>query len=378
LLLTAAGLFLRSLVKLTAIDTGFDKRNVLVFSMDATAANLPHDKEQAQANRLQEQIEQRVQSIPGVQADSFSFFTFNQGGWTDATLFQGVPRTPGNQAEVFFNNVGNGFFSAMGIPLIEGRTFTPQDTFHSPKVAVINQTMARRFFPNGSAVGHHFGIGDDPGHSGDIEVIGVAKDAKHNNLAENAEMAAYFPCSQNPGFYGNFLVRYTGDPQAIVTAARRVIADANPNILVDNFTTLAAQVDDSIATPTLISRLSAFFGLLAVFLACIGIYGLLSYSVLRRTNEIGIRLALGAQPQWLLWMVLRESMLLLLLGLAAGLPIALGASRILGNLLYQLSPTDPGTYALSAAVIALMTLAAAWLPARRATKVNPMTALRCD
>jgi predicted permease len=378
LLLTAAGLFLHSLVKLTSVDTGFDKKNVLLFSLDSSAANLPHDKEQAQSVQLQQQIEQQVQAIPGVQSDSFSFMTFNTGNWTDAVTFQGIPHTSGNNEEVSFNNVSNGFFSAMGIPLIAGRTFTPQDTFHTPKVAVINQTMARRFFPTGSALGRHFGFGDDPAHSGEIEVIGVVKDAKHNGLDEEAEMGAYFPCTQGPGFYGNFIVRYSGDPEPIVAATRRIVASANPNILVDNVTTLARQVDDSIATPTLISQLSAFFGSLAVFLACIGIYGLLSYSVLRRTNEIGIRLALGAQSSTLLWMVLRESVVLLVLGLAAGLPIAIGTTRVLRDLLYQLSPNDPWTFTGAALVIAAMTLIAAWLPARRATQVDPMVALRCD
>ena len=378
LLLTAAGLFLHSLVKLTSVDTGFDKKNVLVFFLDSSAANLPHDAEQALAVHLQDQIEQQVQAIPGVQSDSFSFMTFNTGNWTDAVTFQGVPRNSGNNKEVSFNNVSNGFFSAMGIPLVAGRTFTTQDTFHTPKVAVINQTMARRFFPTGSPIGRHFGFGDDPAHSGEIEVIGVVKDAKHNDLGEDPEMGAYFPCTQGPGFYGNFIVRYAGDPEPIVAATRRIVASTNPNILVDNVTTLEQQVDDSIATPTLISRLSAFFGSLAVFLACIGIYGLLSYSVLRRTNEIGIRLALGAQSRTLLWMVLRESVVLLALGLALGLPIAIGTTRILRDLLYQLSPNDPWTFAGSAIVIATMTLLAAWLPARRATKVDPMVALRCD
>jgi predicted permease len=378
LLLTAAGLFLRSLVKLTSIDTGFDKHNALVFFLDSSAANLPHDAEQAQSVRMQEQIEQQVKAIPGVQSDSFSFVSFNAGNWTDAVTFQGLPPTAGNRQEVYFNNVGNGFFAAMGIPVVGGRTFSAQDTFHSPKVAVINETMAHRFFPTGSAIGRHFGFGDDPAHSGDIEVIGVVKDAKHNELGEDAEMGAYFPCTQNPGFYGDFIVRYSGDPEPIVAATRRIVASANANILVDNVTSLSQLVDDSIATPTLISRLSAFFGALAVFLACIGIYGLLSYSVLRRTNEIGIRLALGAQSRTLLWMVLRESVVLLVVGLAVGLPVAIGATRVLRDLLYQLSPNDPWTFAGSAVAIAGMTLVAAWVPARRATRVDPMVALRCD
>jgi predicted permease len=378
LLLVAAGLFLRSLVKLTSLDTGFDKRNVLAFSLDATAANLPQDKEQTAAVNLQEQIEQRVQAIPGVQSDSFAFFTFNEGEWSDDVTMQNVPRTPATSKEVLFNNVGYGFFTTMGIPFQSGRGFTSQDTARSLKVAVINQTMQRRFFPNGSAIGHHFGFGDDAAHSADIEIIGVVKDAKYVALGESEQMAAYFPWIQGPGFYGNFIVRYQGDKQPIVAATRSAIAQINPNILINSVSTLSELVDDSIATPSLISKLSAFFGALAVFLACIGIYGLLSYSVLRRTNEIGIRLALGAQTGTLLWMVLRESILLLAIGLALGLPIAFASTGVLTKLLYHLSPTDPWTFAISAVVVSAMTLLAAWLPARRATKVDPMVALRCD
>jgi len=382
LLLVAAGLFLRSLVKLTRLDTGFDKHNVLVFSLDSSAANLPQDKDQAASVRLQEQIQQRIQSIPGVQSDSFSFFTFNQGEWSDDVTMQNIPRTPATSDDVLFNNVSNGFFSTMGLALQSGRAFNAQDTAHSPKVAVINQTMQRRFFPSGSAIGHHFGTGEDPAHSADIEIIGVVKDAKYVRLGESEQMAVYFPCAQNPGFYGNFMVRYepstNQDKQPIIAATRSAIAQINPNILINNVSTLSELVDDSIATPSLISKLSAFFGALAVFLACIGIYGLLSYSVVRRTNEIGIRLALGAQTVTLLWMILRESILLLTLGLAVGLPVALASTGVLRKLLYQLSPSDPWTFVLSTIVIAAMTLLAAWLPARRAAKVDPMVALRCD
>jgi predicted permease len=379
LLLAAAGLFLRSLVKLTSVDTGFDKRNALVFSLDASAADLPHGTpEEIRSVHLQEQIEQRVQVIPGVQADSFAFFTFDEGGWTDKVTFQGIAPTPENGHEVFFNNIGNGFFAAMGIPLLQGRVFAANDTQTSRKVAVINQSMARQFFPNSSPIGHHFGMGEKPAHSSDYEVIGVVKDAKYFGLGEDKMMAAYFPCAQGPGFYGNFIVRYQGAKQPIIDATRNIVASANPNILVTNVQTLAEQVDNSIATESLISELSAFFGVLAVFLACLGIYGLLSYSVVRRTNEIGIRLALGAQSNSLLWMVLRESLVLLILGLAAGVPIALGSTGVLRHLLFDLSPNDPWTFAASVVIVAAMTLLAAWLPARRATKVDPMVALRCD
>jgi predicted permease len=381
LLLIVAGLFLRSLVNLATIDTGFDKHNVLIFFLDSSTANLPHHTpEEIRSVHLQEQIESRVQTIPGVQSASFAFFTFNGGAWSDEVLFQSIPRTPENGQQVFFNNVGNGFFSTMGIPLLAGRAFNVHDTQTSPKVAVINESMARRFFPSGSAIGHRFGMGDVPDHPGEIEVIGVVKDAKYTALDEGAQMAAYFPCTQSPGFYENFAVRYApgANTRQLIAEVRGAIANANPNILVNNVSSLEEQVDRSIATQSLIARLSAFFGVLAVFLAAIGIYGLMSYSVARRTNEIGIRLALGAQTRTLLWMVLSETLVLLAAGLLVGVPITLASTRILKSQLYQLSPLDPLAIGSAIAIIAAMTVLAAWLPARRAAQVDPMVALRCD
>ncbi|WP_263355782.1 ABC transporter permease [Acidicapsa ligni] len=379
LLLASAGLFLRSLTNLTSIDTGFNKQNALLFSLDASAANLPHGSpEEIRSVQLQEQIESRVLAIPGVQSDSFSLFTFNNGSWTENATFQGIPNTPENRHDVFLNNVGNGYFATMGLTIQAGREFSSHDTQTSPKVAVINQTMAHLFFPDGSAVGHHFVLGDDPADPEEIEVIGIVKDAKYTSLGRSGQMAAYFPCTQRVGFYGNFTVRYAGDPGPIITAVRQIVAQANPNILVSGVSTLKEQVANSIATQSLIAQLSAFFGSLAVFLACLGIYGLMSYSVVRRTNEIGIRRALGAQTRTLLWMILRESVILLAFGLALGMPIALASAGILTKLLYQLSPTDPWTFATCAVIVAAMTLLAAWLPARRATKVDPIVALRCD
>src|SRR5580704_1898121 len=291
-----AGLFVHSLIHLTDVDTGFDKHNVVVFSLDSSTANLPRGTpDEIRSVRLQEQIEGRVQTIPGVQSDSFAFFTFNQGAWSDEVLFQSIPRTPKNGENVFFNITGNGFFSTMGDPLIAGRTFNAQDMQNSPKVAVINETMARRFFANGSAIGQRFGIGETPDHPGEFEVIGVVKDAKFTALDEGSLMVAYLSCTQSPGFFGNFAVRYAAgaNRQEIVSRTRRAIAEINSNILVNSVGSLEEQVDDSIATQSLIARLSSFFGIIAVFLACIGIYGLLSYSVARRTSEFGIRLALG-------------------------------------------------------------------------------------
>ena len=381
LLLVAATLFLRSLINLTSIPTGFDKHNVLVFSMDSSIANLrQNDPDEIKSVQLQEQIESRVQTIPGVQSTSFAFFTFNDGMWGNDVLFQGIPRTQDNGGPVSFNNVGNGFFSTMNIPLIAGRTFNAHDTHASQQVAVINQTMAHRFFPTGSPIGRHFGMNDDPAHSNDIEVIGIVKDAKYGDLDEPTTMAAYFPCTQHTGFYGNFLIRFAPGTNSgqIIAQTRSLVAQINPNILITSVSSLEELVDRSIATQSLIARLSTFFGILAVFLASIGIYGLMSYSVARRTNEIGIRLALGAQTGTLLWMVLRETLTLLAIGLAVGVPITLASTSIIKSQLYELSPLDPIAIASAIVIIAAMTVLAAWLPARRASKVDPMVALRCD
>ncbi len=380
-LLVVAGLFVRSLINLSDVETGFDKHNVLIFSLDSSTANLPSGTpEEIRSVQLQEQIEDRVQNIPGVKADGFAFFTFNQGGGTDEVLFQGIPRTQSNGGEVFFNITGKGYFSTMGIQLVAGRLFNAHDTQMGNKVAVINETMARHFFPNGSAIGHRFGIGETPDHPGEKEVIGVVKDAKYTSLNEGTLMAAYFPCTQNPGFYGNFVVRYApgANQQEIVSRTRRAIAEVNSNILVNNVGSLEEQVDGSIATRSLLARLSSFFGIIAVFLGCIGIYGLLSYSVARRTSEFGVRLALGARSHMLLWMVLRECILLLVLGLALGVPVALSSTRVLKSLLYELSPLDPTAISIAIAAVSVMTIAAAWLPARRATKIDPMQALRTE
>lgn len=380
LLLVVAGLFVRSLIHLYDVDTGFDKHNVVIFSLDSSTASLPHGPDEIRSVRLQEEIEGRAKAIPGVQSASFAFFAFNDGGWSDQVLFQSIPHTPENGGSVSFNITGNGFFSAMGIPLLEGRTFNSEDRANSPKVAVINQTMARRFFPNSSPVGHRFAIGGTPDHPGEIEVIGVVKDSKYYALDEGTLMAAYFPCTQSPGFYGNFVVRYApgANQQAIASQIRHAIAEINPNILVNNITSLDEQVNRSIAQQSLIAQLSAFFGILAVLLACIGIYGLLSYSVARRTSELGIRLALGAQSHSLLWLIMRECILLLALGFAIGIPVALSSTHALKSLLYQLSPLDPTAIAMAIAAVACITVAAGWLPARRASKINPMQALRTE
>jgi predicted permease len=374
-LLAGASLFLRSLEKLTKVDTGFNRQNVLIFSLDEGAAEIPVD---ARLVNLQQQIEDRVQAVPGVHAASFSCFSFNQGIWSNDVSVQGVPRTPENSQDVLFNVVGKGFFSTRSLPIVSGRGFDATDKTSSHKVAIINQTMASRFFPGSSPIGRHFGMGDDPSHSGDIEIIGVAKNAKYVALQESPEAAVYFPYPQHVQYLFNFEVRYTGDEAQMTAAVRRAIAEANPNVLISYVTTLTEEVDGSTANQRLIAHLSSFFGLLAAFLVCIGIYGLLSYAVSRRTSEIGVRMALGAKRSNVLWLILREILVLAAIGVALGVPVALEGNHLVAKLVYGLSPADPVSLFAAVGMLVVIAVLAGYLPARKASLVEPTVALRCE
>jgi predicted permease len=373
LLLIGAGLFLRTLVNLTNVNTGFDKENVLLFGVDPADVGY---KENARLVNLYQEIEQRVSAEPGVRAASISFFTFNEGAWDDSVLVQGGKLAPSTNNDVIENVIGPSYFVTMGIPLLAGRVFNSHDMVTSSKVAVINETMAKEFFPGGSPIGRRFGIGDDPKHSSDIEVVGVVKDAKYMSLPERRWPAAYYPYAQRVGYYYDLEVRYSGDPKAIIAEVRHAVGEVDRRLPLSYQNTLARRVDESITSQTLTARLSAFFGLLAVFLACIGIYGLMSYAVTRRTSEIGIRLALGARPGDVMRMVLRETVMLVGIGLAIGILVALASGRWVASMLYGLKPSDPVTLLIAVALLFLVGISAGLLPARRASKVDPMTALR--
>ena len=299
---------------------------------------------------------------------------------------QNVTPDSANTEDILYNVIGTQYLRTVGIPLLAGRNFTQQDNVTSPHVAIVNETLARTFFPNQSALGHHVCICDPNAHGQkfdfDVEIVGVVRDAKYVRMGEGAHMAAYFPYAQRIQYFGNFSVKSTVSAASLIPAVRHVIAEVNPQITVAQTEPLSAQVESSIATQRLIGWLSAFFASLAVFLAAIGTYGLISYSVARRTSEIGVRMALGAQKHTLLWMVLRESIVLLSAGLLIGIPIALAVARglttVLRDQLFQVSATDPVTFLLASLVVCSMTIAAAWLPARRATRVDPIIALRCE
>ncbi len=377
-LMICAGVFLRSLVNLDDADTGFNKEHVLLFAIDAGDVGYKQD---SRLVNLYQQIEQRVSAEPGVRAASMSFFTFNQGAWDNAVAVVGGHPAPGINNDVLENVVGPSYFAAMGIPLLEGRVFGAEDTAASPKVAVINETMARQFFPGGSPIGRRFHMADNPDPKANaevFEVVGVVKDAKYLSLRERPWPAAYYPYTQQVKYIHDLDVRYSGDRASIIAEVRHAVGDVDRNLPISFENTLSEQVDRSIASQTLIAQLSAFFGLLAAFLACIGIYGLMSYAVTRRTNEIGIRMALGAERLGVQWMVMRESLALVAFGSVFGIPLALAADRLVAAMLYGVRPADPISVIGAEIILLTFSALAAYLPARRAAKVDPMVALRYE
>jgi predicted permease len=371
-LLVGAGLFVRSLAKLGDVDTGFDKRNVLLFDLDSASSGYLEDD---RLGELYRSLEGRVAAIPGVEAASFSLFTFNQGAWTADIWAQGYAPGSENERSVSHNVVGARFFATMGLPVLVGRTFGPEDGAKAPKVAIINETFSRRLSPNRSPLGRRFGL-EGPEHSGDVEIVGVVKDAKYESLRETPHAVAYYPYAQRVRYLDDFEVRFSGDPRSVASEVRRAISEVDRNLEVSGVTTLAEQVDQSVVHHMLIARLSSFFGLVALLLACMGIYGLASYGVARRTNEIGIRMALGAERPKILWLVMRENLVLVGAGLAAGVPAALASDRLVSSMLFGLTSTDPATLSVAVLVMLTVGVAAGYLPARRACLVQPMLALR--
>lgn len=373
LLLVGAGLFVRTLINLQSIPSGFNQEKAMLFQIDPSATGYRVGDPKLPA--LLNEVEDKVKAIPGVQAASFAYITFNQGFWTTPAYAREDNLPEGPSRTIRNNIVGQDFFAAMGIPLVQGRGFGPQDTLNSQKVAVVSELMAQRFFPSGSPVGKRFGIAG-PESTAQIEVIGVVKDAKYGTLKEGFKPMAFYPYSQRPEMLSNFVVRFSGPASAVVPQIRQAIKQTNRNLPIDDVVSLSDHIGRSLVPQKLVARLASFFGLLALLLACIGLYGVMSYGVVRRTNEIGIRMALGARGRSVLWLVLREALVLVVIGLVIGLVAASMVTKTAESLLYELKPNDPLTIALATLLLAMVAVLAGYFPARRASRVDPMVALR--
>jgi predicted permease len=370
-LLVGALLFARSLRNLTSLDPGFRPEGVLTAALDLRKANIPEDARAALTARLVE----RVRAIPGVLSVAQAFTTPVGGNfWNNRIVIGGALQ----KDYANFNSVGPGYFAALGIRLAAGRDFDARDTTQAPKVAIVTESFVRTFLGGRDAIGQSFQIDASPGEPQPfLQIVGVTKDTKYSDLREPFAPLAHLAAMQDehPGQSLLLVVRADTAMTAVTAAATRAIAEVNPAIAIQ-YQTVRDQVQQSLLRERLMARLSGFFGGLAVLIATIGLYGVMSYMVARRRLEIGVRMALGADRGMVIRMVLGEAAVLLGIGLVVGAGLSVLAARTADTFLYGLKPGDPPTIALAMAGLAAVTLLASWIPARRASRLAPTVALR--
>jgi len=385
-LLVGAGLFIRSLVKLRSVDLGFQREHVMVFSVDPQLINYKRE----QIGGLYQQMLERIGTVPGVTSVSLGRQGLLSGSGTQGSIrLPGFTPPPqenqvtrsGDNVEIdvpYLSQVGPNFFRTLGMTIVRGRDISPQDNETSPKVAVVNEAFARYYFANQDPIGRRFDRGEEDG--GEVEIVGVVKDAKAESIKEQTPRTFYVPFLQDQSSWREttFQVRTSGDPLAVVSSIRHEVQAIEPNLPVFRIKTLEQQVDETLGHERLVTTLASLFGVLALLLACAGLYGVLSYSVSRRTQEIGIRMALGAKRTDVLTLVLRQGMSLAVLGIAIGLSGAFVVTRYLESLLFEVRAADPLTFAVTSVALAAVALAACYLPARRATRVDPVITLRSE
>jgi predicted permease len=374
-LLVAAGLFLGTMRNLLTVSAGFNQHNLLLVRAN-TLENFP----KAQRNALFQVILDRIRRLPGVTAAASSALTpISHIGWNGIVYPEGYQPKSRKETLTYLNRVSPGYFSTMGTPLLMGRDFTERDTLSSPKAMIINERAARQFFGTTGPMRKTIGLDviGKPGTKATYEVIGVVKDTKYLDINEETKYTGFFAMAQEPEPRSamNFEVRSAGAVEGLIPGVRSAIADVNPEVSLE-FGTLETQIKDSLLQPRIVAMLSSFFGALALLLAMIGLYGVTSYTVARRQGEIGIRMALGAQKGSVIWLVLRDVAVVLAGGVTLGIAAALAAGRLVTSLLYGVKPTDPATLAAAALVLATTAAIAGYLPARRASRRDPMAALR--
>ncbi len=372
-LLIGSGLFLRSLYNLKSVDPGLDPVRLVVVTINPA----PGAKDvfiQAVADRLVE----RVRAMPGVIAASAGLISPLSGEFAQFGIsVPGYQLLPGESTGIDANFVGPDYFKTLATPLLAGRFFTEQDGV-ARKVAIVNEKAARHFWPGENPIGKHVVMAPKSPKATDCEIVGVVKNVKTESLREDAPPAVYMPYRQNPLPRVTLHVRVAGNPSAMIGALTREIHNVEPSMLISNPSTMAAQIDRTLALDRLMTTLTTLFGLLAVVLASVGLYGVMAYTVAARTREIGIRMALGADRARLLRLVLGRSAAIAAVGVVLGVPAALFASRAIASFLFGLTATDTWTYLSVAALLFAIALAATWIPARRAALVDPMVALRYE
>ena len=373
-LLICAGLIVRSLQQAQSLNPGFNPENAVMLSFDLGLQGY----DQARGRAFSQQALDRVRALPGVEAAALS-------KWMPLTLTESTTvvyvegkttQHLANLPSTIYCRVGPEFFRTMGVPLLAGREFAPQEREKEARVVIVNEAFARRFWPGENVIGKQFKFG---GAEGDPwQIIGLAKDGKYVSLGERPRLLVYQPLLRDYSSLVNLVARTSSDPQTTLAAIRREVQSLEPTLPLYNVKTMQEHLSLPLFPARVAATVLGCFGLLALLLAAVGIYGVMSYSVAQRTREVGIRMALGAQRRAVLALIVRQGMSVALIGVGLGLALAFAATRLLADLLYGVSATDPLTFSIIALLLMMVALLACWVPARRATKVDPMIALRCE
>ena len=377
-LLTGAGLFARSLVKLQGEDLGFDRNNLLLLGIDPRLAGY----KPTELTALYQQVIDRLGSLPQVRNVSIATYAPLSGTRRSSSVkVTGYVAQPDEDLAVQDILTGPKYAETLGVPLLRGRDIEQRDTPSAPQIAVVNSTFAEHYFKNQNPIGRTFSFDDETDKGQSIEIVGVVGDIKSDDPRGKPEATIYRPILQlqDPAAYmATIHVRTSSDPSSLTNQARQVLNQIDDKLPIFGVTTMNDQLHDNLDQERLIAQLVSFFGALALILACIGLYGVMAHGVARRTNEIGIRMALGARGSNIAWMILRETLYLVLAGLVIGVPAALFGARLIATQLFDMSPTDPVTLVAAAVVMTIVALLAGFLPARRASRVNPLNALRYE
>jgi predicted permease len=378
LLLFGAGLFVRSLANLKAKDTGFrNLENLVTFQLSPALSGYDNERTVHFYNQLLDQL----RSSPGVKSAALAAVAVLSGGeWDNSLSVEGHQAKDGEDMQGFMNALSPGYFSTMGIPVLEGRDFLPSELRDGdrpgPKVAIVNRDFAEHYFPGQTAVGRHIGQGGGPNTKLDTEIIGVVENTLYEGPREGVHRQVYVPNWGKGGVA--FYVRTSLGSQSAYTAIRSEVKGLDASMPVYELKTLSSQLDETLLTERLIALLSAGFGLLATLLAAIGLYGVMAFVVTRRTKEMGVRMALGAKPGSVIWLVMKEVLLLLSIGLVIGVPAALGLGQLVATQLYGIKANDPAIAVTTVAILITVAALAGLIPAHRASRIDPILALRYE